>query len=110
MCIYIFSSLTASKDAGVTIEIEGKKVALGVPGVQRPVTTTQAPEDYPLIPLRRGGTPEDAAASVLLYVSFVITHSQWKKNVADLNIHSLASPLASYVSGHTLEVTGGAGI
>jgi 3-oxoacyl-[acyl-carrier protein] reductase len=111
MCIYIFSSLTASKDAGVTIEIEGKKVALGVPGAQRPVTTTQAPEDYPFIPLRRGGTPEDAAASVLLYVSFfLITHSQWEKNVADSNIYSLASPLASYVSGHTLEVTGGAGI
>ena len=26
------------------------------------------------------------------------------------NLHSLASPLASYVSGHTLEVTGGLGI
>lgn len=56
----------------MTIEIDGKKVALGVPGAQRPVTTTQAPEAYPLIPLRRGGTPEDAAGSVLLYVAVVI--------------------------------------
>lgn len=80
-------SLTASKEAGATIEIDGKKVALGVPGAQRPVDTP-APETYSFIPLRRGGTPEDAAASILF----------------------LASPLASYVSGHTLEVTGGVGI
>ena len=72
MYMYIIPSLTASKDAGVTIEIEGKKVALGVPGAQRPVTATQAPEDYPFIPLRRGGTPEDAAAPVLLYVLFSV--------------------------------------
>jgi hypothetical protein len=71
--IYTFSSLTQSKEAGASIEIDGKKVALGVPGAQRPVTTTQAPEDYPLIPLRRGGTPEDAASSVLLYVPYVRT-------------------------------------
>ncbi|KAF8798298.1 NAD(P)-binding protein [Phlegmacium glaucopus] len=83
----IHTRLTASKDAGATIEIDGKKVALGIPGAQR-VVTAPAPEDYPLIPLRRGGSPEDAAGSVLF----------------------LASPLASYVSGHTLEVTGGAGI
>ena len=68
---YAFSSLTQSKEAGASIEIDGKKVALGVPGAQRPVTT-QAPEEYPFVPLRRGGTPEDAAASVLLYVSYVM--------------------------------------
>jgi 3-oxoacyl-[acyl-carrier protein] reductase len=84
----IHTRLTASKEAGVTIEIDGKKVALGVPGAQRPVSAEPAPETYPFIPLRRGGTPEEAAGSVLF----------------------LASPLASYVSGHTLEVTGGAGI
>lgn len=84
----IHTRLTASKEAGASIEIDGKKVALGVPGTQRPVTTTQDPESYPQIPLRRGGTADDAAGSVLF----------------------LASPLASYVSGHTLEVTGGAGI
>jgi len=84
----IHTRLTASKEAGVTIEIDGKKVALGVPGAQRPVSTEAMPDTYPNIPLRRGGTPDDAAGSVLF----------------------LVSPLASYVSGHTLEVTGGGGI
>ena len=105
MYFYTLTSLTASKEAGASIEIDGKKVALGVPGAQRPVTT-QAPEQYSFIPLRRGGTPEDAAASVLLYVSYVITCATDFQYM----FHSLASPLASYVSGHTLEVTGGAGI
>ena len=41
-----------------------------------------------LIPLARAGTPEEAAGGVLL----------------------LASPFASYITGHTLEVTGGMGI
>lgn len=68
---YLFS-LTASKEAGVTIEIDGKKVALGVPGAQRPVSAVPDPETYPQIPLRRGGTPEDAAGSVLLYVITII--------------------------------------
>ncbi|KAF9557221.1 short-chain dehydrogenase/reductase SDR [Agrocybe pediades] len=85
----IHTRLTAAKEAGVTIEIDGKKVALGVPGAKSPPPDGAAsPDQYPFIPLRRGGTPEDAAGSMLF----------------------LASPLASYVSGHTLEVTGGAGI
>ena len=50
----------------MTIEIEGKKVALGVPGAQRPTSTAPQPDVYPHIPLRRGGTPEEAAAAVLL--------------------------------------------
>ena len=85
----IFSSLSASKEAGASIEIEGRKIALGIPDAQRPVniTTTQASEDYPLIPLRRGGTPEDAASSVLLYVSYVI-----KKNATDFQYISTAWP------------------
>lgn len=54
----------------MTIEIDGKKVALGVPGAQRPTGPTAEPDVYSNIPLRRGGTPEEAAASVLLYVAF----------------------------------------
>jgi 3-oxoacyl-[acyl-carrier protein] reductase len=62
--------LTASKEAGQTIEIGGKKVLLGVPGPQRSTDTKPEPQTYPWIPVARGGTPDDAAASILLYVSF----------------------------------------
>jgi NAD(P)-dependent dehydrogenase (short-subunit alcohol dehydrogenase family) len=49
-----------------------------------------AGRSHPLlrIPLGRTATPEEAAGGILL----------------------MASPLASYITGHTLEVTGGAGI
>jgi 3-oxoacyl-[acyl-carrier protein] reductase len=57
--------LTAAKEAGATMEIGGKRIALGVPGAKGPSEQT-TPDDYPLIPLRRGGTPEDAAGSILL--------------------------------------------
>jgi len=83
----IHTRLTASKASGVTIEIDGKKVALGIPG--RPSNPTpSSPEAIPGIPLGRGAMPDEAANCMLF----------------------LASPLASYVTGHTLEVTGGVGI
>jgi len=87
---YVQTRLTQAKEAGESIEIDGKKVALGIPGGKSAATGGGKPgeQSYPGIPLNRGATPDEAAASILF----------------------LASPLASFVSGHTLEVTGGAGI
>ncbi|KAH9927425.1 short-chain dehydrogenase/reductase SDR [Epithele typhae] len=80
----VHTRLTAAKEDGATIEIDGKKVALGIPGAN--ASAKSAP--HAVIPLGRGATPDEAAGGVLF----------------------LASPLAAFVSGHTLEVTGGAGI
>lgn len=75
--------MTAAKEEGAAVEINGEKIALGIPKAQ-----SKAAAGFQLVPLRRSGTPYEAAASIL----------------------ALASPLCAYVSGHTLEVTGGAGI
>ncbi|KAJ3341275.1 hypothetical protein HDU93_005245 [Gonapodya sp. JEL0774] len=76
--------LTRAKESGEAIVVDGQKVALGVPERMR----AAGGRGFDFIPLRRAGTPEDAAGAVLF----------------------LSSPLASYVTGHTLEVTGGVGI
>jgi len=73
--------LTQSKETGAFIEVDGQKVSLGIPGQQRG-------NRYDHIPLKRAGKPDEAAASIVM----------------------LASPLASYITGHCLEVTGGFGI
>jgi len=78
---WIDTRLTRSKDTGAFIEVEGKKVALGIPGADDQ-------RSYDHIPLKRPGKVDDAAKGLLF----------------------LASHLSSYVSGHTLELTGGVGI
>ena len=68
-----------------SIEIEGREVVLGIPQKVR----TMLDKDIQLrIPLGRPATDEEAAAGIVL----------------------IASPLASYITGHVLEVTGGMGI
>ena len=78
---FIATRLTQSKEAGDHIKMGDAEVPLGIPDHLREMATM-------LIPLGRAGTPEEAAGAILL----------------------LASPLAGYITGHTLEVTGGAGI
>jgi len=73
--------LTRSKDGGESIRVGGQDVALGIPDKIRQMAPM-------LIPLGRAATPEEAAGGILL----------------------LASPWAAYITGHTLEVTGGSGI
>lgn len=73
--------LTQDKQAGESIEVHGEQVKLGMPSRLRE-------RMRPLIPLGRAGTAKEAAGPILF----------------------LASPLASYVTGHVLEVSGGMGI
>ena len=67
------------------IAIDGRDVVLGIP---RKVRTLLDQDIEQRIPLGRPATVREAAAGIVL----------------------LASPLASYVTGHVLEVTGGMGI
>ena len=78
---FIDTRMTRSKEAGETATVGGVEVAQGIPDAIREVGRTASP-------LGRPGEAAEAAGGVVL----------------------MASPLASYVTGHTLEVTGGAGI
>jgi 3-oxoacyl-[acyl-carrier protein] reductase len=81
---WIETRLTADKNKGAFMQVGDKKVALGIPGAdQRGATSATG-----AIPLKRAGKAIEAAGAMLL----------------------LASPHASYITGHTLEVTGGSGI
>jgi 3-oxoacyl-[acyl-carrier protein] reductase len=65
--------LTAAKEDGATIEIDGKKVALGIPGARKS-TPSGGPGALLDIPLQRGANADEAAAGMLLYVSpFILT-------------------------------------
>jgi 3-oxoacyl-[acyl-carrier protein] reductase len=75
---FIETRLTAAKDRREKTEIDGAEVEIGIPAEMRERARA-------MIPLGRAGTPEDAAGPVLF----------------------LASPLADYVTGHTVLVTGG---
>ncbi|KAK3833098.1 MAG: hypothetical protein JOS17DRAFT_741511 [Linnemannia elongata] len=84
---YVDTRLTRAKENGETMVVDGQKIALGIPmGAKK-----EAPPPAVVFadtPLKRAGQVEEAAGSVLL----------------------LCSPFASYITGHTLEVTGGKGI
>ncbi|MDZ4859866.1 MAG: SDR family NAD(P)-dependent oxidoreductase [Candidatus Hydrogenedentes bacterium] len=77
----IETRLIQPKEDGEQITVKGNVVSLGIPQHMRDMMTM-------MVPLGRTGTAEEAAGGVLL----------------------LASPYASYITGHTLEVTGGFGI
>lgn len=75
---FIETRLTAAKAHAEKLERDGEEIALGIPEHLRHQAKS-------LIPLGRAGTPEDAAGPILF----------------------LVSPLADFVSGAVLEVTGG---
>ncbi len=75
---FIETRLTQAKEKGESIKREDKDVAIGIPENIRQMFKA-------MIPLRRAGTPEEAASAILL----------------------MASPLADYISGEVLRVTGG---
>lgn len=83
---FIDTRLTRSQEVQEeSIEIQGHDVVLGIPQKVR----SMLDKDIHLrIPLGRPATDEEAAAGIVL----------------------IASPLASYITGHVLEVTGGMGI
>jgi 3-oxoacyl-[acyl-carrier protein] reductase len=75
---WIETRLTASKDAGNTMEIGGQTVQLGIPDQMRSMAGM-------VIPLGRPGTPEEAAGGVFF----------------------LCSPWSNFVHGQVLNITGG---
>jgi 3-oxoacyl-[acyl-carrier protein] reductase len=75
---FIDTRLTAAKDKAQKETVDGHAVEIGIPDQMRQMAIQ-------MIPLGRAGTPEEAAGPVLF----------------------LASPLADYVTGHVVLVTGG---
>ncbi|WP_028059041.1 SDR family NAD(P)-dependent oxidoreductase [Candidatus Solirubrobacter pratensis] len=75
---WIETRLTASKDSGNTMQIDGQTVQLGIPDQMRSVASM-------VIPLGRPGTPEEAAGGVFF----------------------LCSPWSNFIHGQVLNITGG---
>lgn len=75
---FIETRLTDAKEKGVSTSRGDAEISLGVPAQMRQMAQL-------MIPMGRGGTPQEAAGAVLFF----------------------ASPLSNYVSGQVLEVTGG---
>jgi 3-oxoacyl-[acyl-carrier protein] reductase len=75
---FVETRLTASKDEGGSIEMEGKEIPLGIPEQMRQMAAM-------IIPIGRPASPEEAAGPVFF----------------------LCSPWANYVHGQVLHVTGG---
>ena len=78
---FIDTRMTRAKEEGEAVDVAGQEIVQGIPETMRGRAFTANP-------LGRPGTAEEAAGGILM----------------------MASPLAGYVTGHTLEVTGGAGI
>ncbi|MEW6131031.1 MAG: SDR family oxidoreductase [Acidobacteriota bacterium] len=74
----IDTRLTQAKEKEEKIVREGVEIAIGIPEDRLKMTT-------PMIPMGRGGTPEEAAGAIFYF----------------------ASPFSNYVSGQVLEVAGG---
>jgi 3-oxoacyl-[acyl-carrier protein] reductase len=75
---FVETRLTASKEEGGRIEMEGREIQLGIPEQMRAMAAV-------MIPLGRPASPEEAAGPVFF----------------------LCSPWANYVHGQVLNVTGG---
>jgi len=75
---FVETRLTAAKEEGGKIEVEGREVALGIPEQMRSMAAM-------MIPLGRPAVPEEAAGPIFF----------------------LCSPWSNYVHGQVLNVTGG---
>lgn len=80
----IDTRLTRTKESGAFITTaDGQRVALGIPGAMKAANDT-----FKDIPLGRPGSATEAAGSIL----------------------AICSPFSSYITGQTIEVTGGRNI
>jgi 3-oxoacyl-[acyl-carrier protein] reductase len=75
---FVETRLTAAKEEGGTIEMEGREIQLGIPEQMRAMAAM-------MIPLGRPASPDEAAGPVFF----------------------LCSPWSNYVHGQVLNVTGG---